>query len=84
MKLVEELIKVFEPFDQATEVFSSNKYPTLLVVYPIIEVLKFEFAVDLSLFLAKNVDPIEKYESNLNSDRESEEDNDCLPETFHL
>ncbi|CAG8738585.1 22861_t:CDS:2, partial [Dentiscutata erythropus] len=64
-KDVEELIKVFEPFDQATEIFSGEKYPTLSVVYPIIKVLKFEFAVDPSLPLAEDDDTIEEYELNI-------------------
>ncbi|CAG8568667.1 13190_t:CDS:2, partial [Cetraspora pellucida] len=28
-RLIEELVKVFKPFDQATEAFSAEKYPTL-------------------------------------------------------
>jgi len=52
-KLIEELIKIFEPFDQATEAFCAEKYPTLSVVYPIIEVLKSEFAADPNLTLVE-------------------------------
>ncbi|CAG8827681.1 16399_t:CDS:1, partial [Dentiscutata erythropus] len=48
------LIKIFEPFDHATEEFSAENYPTLSVVYPIIEVLKFKFAIDPNLPLIED------------------------------
>ncbi|CAG8530207.1 6765_t:CDS:2 [Cetraspora pellucida] len=60
-ELVEELIKVFELFNQATEVFSDEKYSMLSIVYPIIEVLKFDFAIDPSLPFAKDDNFIEEY-----------------------
>ncbi|CAG8618553.1 3281_t:CDS:2 [Cetraspora pellucida] len=50
-KLIEELIKTFEQFDKATETFSAEKYPILSIVYPIIELLKFNFSVDPNLLL---------------------------------
>ncbi|CAG8745671.1 16247_t:CDS:2, partial [Racocetra persica] len=52
--LVEELTKIFELFDQATEVFSGKKYPTLSVIYLVIKVLKSEFNLDL--FIEPDID----------------------------
>ncbi|CAG8731125.1 25023_t:CDS:2 [Cetraspora pellucida] len=70
-KLVEELIKIFEPFNHATEKFSAKNYSTLSVVYPIIEVLKFKFAIDLNLLLIE--DSIDKEnKSDIDSDNEYE------------
>ncbi|CAG8759082.1 10968_t:CDS:2, partial [Cetraspora pellucida] len=61
-KLVEELVKIFELFEIATEVFSAEKYPMLLVVYSIIEVLKSEFEKDPNSTLNKNNFDKEYYE----------------------
>ncbi|CAG8834023.1 14326_t:CDS:2, partial [Cetraspora pellucida] len=63
----DELVKIFEPFDQATEAFSAEKYPTLSVVYPIIEVLKSEFAADPNLTLIEE-DLNEEYDSDSDSE----------------
>ncbi|CAG8777646.1 8671_t:CDS:2, partial [Dentiscutata erythropus] len=43
MKLVKELTKIFEPFNQATEAFSAERYPTLSIMYLVVKVLKSEF-----------------------------------------
>ncbi|CAG8740368.1 15474_t:CDS:2 [Cetraspora pellucida] len=67
-KLIEELVKTFKKFDHATEAFSAKKYSTILIIYPIIKLLKFEFAINLNppLLLSS--------ESNIDSDSEDEED----------
>ncbi|CAG8614683.1 17052_t:CDS:2, partial [Cetraspora pellucida] len=73
-KLIEELVKTFEQFDHAMETFSAEKYPTLSVVYLIIELLKFQFVVDPNLPLVNDVYDLDnEYESNIDSDSEDEE-----------
>ncbi|CAG8628245.1 23955_t:CDS:2 [Cetraspora pellucida] len=65
-KRVKELIKIFEPFNYTTEEFSAKNYLILSVVYPIIEVLKFKFAIDPNLPLIEDksdIDSNNKYEN---------------------
>ncbi|RIB08064.1 hypothetical protein C2G38_376823, partial [Gigaspora rosea] len=63
-----------EQFDHATEAFSAEKYPTLSIIYPIIELLKFEFAVDPNLPLVDDdYDLNDEYESDIDSGSEDEE-----------
>ncbi|CAG8697499.1 12650_t:CDS:2, partial [Cetraspora pellucida] len=68
-KLIEELVKTFEHFDQATETFSADRYPTLSVVYPIIELLKSKFVADPNLPLTDD-DLNEKYNNNSEDEKE--------------
>ncbi|CAG8712171.1 3483_t:CDS:2, partial [Racocetra fulgida] len=76
-RLVKELINIFELFDETTKVFSTKKYPTLLIVYPIIKFLKFKFATDLNLSLIEA--NIEEYASDINSNSERDEDSNIQP-----
>ncbi|CAG8660746.1 13156_t:CDS:2, partial [Cetraspora pellucida] len=41
--------KPLHPIKDSTETFSTDRYPTLLVVYPIIELLKSKFVADPNL-----------------------------------
>ncbi|CAG8568002.1 3874_t:CDS:2, partial [Cetraspora pellucida] len=71
VKDFEELVKIFEPFEIATEAFSAEKYPMLLVVYLIIKVLKSEFGKDLNLTLNED-DFDEEYCSNSSNSKSKE------------
>ncbi|CAG8629776.1 15036_t:CDS:2 [Dentiscutata erythropus] len=77
-KLIGELIKIFEPFDQATEVFSTKKFPILSIVYPTIEVLKLEFSTYIDSDLAEDI--LNKSELNIDSDSDNEDSLTNLPE----
>ncbi|CAG8697781.1 2688_t:CDS:2, partial [Racocetra fulgida] len=83
-KLIEELVKTFEKFDYATEAFSAEKYSTLSVVYPIIELLKFEFAVDPNLPLVDDdYDLNDEYDSG-SEDEGSEDEEDYTQDTLNI
>ncbi|CAG8803475.1 15758_t:CDS:2, partial [Dentiscutata erythropus] len=57
------------------QAFSAEKHPTLSIIYPIIELLKFKFAVDPNLPLVDdNYNLNNKYESDIDSSSEDEED----------
>ncbi|CAG8655157.1 15635_t:CDS:2, partial [Cetraspora pellucida] len=72
-KLIEKLVKTFEKFDHTTESFSAEKYPTISIIYSIIELLKFKFAVDPNLLLVDDDYNLNnEYELDINSDSEDE------------
>ncbi|CAG8791356.1 27549_t:CDS:2, partial [Dentiscutata erythropus] len=81
-KLIRELIKIFELFDQATEAFSAEKFPTLSIVYPTIEVLKLEFSTYIDSNLAEDI--FNKSELNIDSDSDNEDNLTNLPEIFDI
>ncbi|CAG8741004.1 3392_t:CDS:2, partial [Racocetra fulgida] len=48
--LLKRIINALKPFEYATKFFSGSKYPTLLLMYPIIRELQNKF-IDMSLEL---------------------------------
>ncbi|CAG8618837.1 23564_t:CDS:2 [Dentiscutata erythropus] len=77
-KLIEKLVKIFEPFDQATKAFSTKKFSTLLIVYPTIEFLKLEFITNLDSTLTEDI--FLEFELNMNNNSKDKEDSTQLSE----
>ncbi|CAG8827956.1 12704_t:CDS:1, partial [Racocetra persica] len=48
-KLVQKLVEILKPFNNATEYFSGRKYSIIASVYPLIEALKVHYAKDIDI-----------------------------------
>ncbi|CAG8491533.1 9204_t:CDS:2 [Racocetra fulgida] len=84
--LLEKIIMVLKPFEHATTLFSGSKYPTLSLMYPIIQKLQNQFMdyeFELNNIETSNNDD-DDYESDISLDCESDDELYSQPHDTHL
>ncbi|CAG8516550.1 4769_t:CDS:2, partial [Cetraspora pellucida] len=77
-ELVQRLVKMLEPFNSATEYFSSGKYPTIASIHPLMEAMKAHYAknIDINEYDNNDNEEIPNYDSESDSSDEEEEESD--------
>ena len=75
--LLEKLIELFKPIEEATEFLGGQKYCTLSLIYPTIQALKYSYADDGKNNDCENEDNVDN-EDNVSEDNGNEDGNKLL------